>query len=98
MGDMRFEVPFRFLKRDIYDGNNLKESFRVYWDFGAAALKRGALTAHFAKLKEIDATKWEDIYKITSNFEEEMWNDDLHEDEVFARYLCYLDTNDDEDM
>ena len=91
MGDIRLDKPFRFCRKESYILQDLRAEFARNWDYGAAALKRGALTEYFKELREIDREKWDFLYRVTVHFEDEMWNDKLHEDVVFTKYLYYLD-------
>ena len=91
MGKIELPIPYRFCGKEIHSLNELREAFLKKWDYGAAALKRGALTEYFKNVRDMEnQDRWKKLYLYSKSFEKKMWNKKLHEDVVFARYLYYL--------
>ena len=92
MDRTKLAIPYCFCGSKITNFEDLNNQFLRHWDYGAAALKRGALTEYFAKLYEADPQeRWKEMHAYAKHFEAEMWDEELHEDIVFARFMHYLE-------
>lgn len=93
MGSKRLKIPYTLCGKDYSYTDDLYQAFLKNWDMAAAALKRGALAEYFKKLREIDPEQsnwWEMYYCAARNLQEDMWNDELHEDVVFAKFMYHF--------
>ena len=91
----KLKIPFVFMGKEYYDRSVLRKALMENWDMGAAALKRGAFLQYFEKLSNVDFEnmfEWMVMIPMCQEVTNQMWDENYHEDVVFAKFLRYLDT------
>ena len=90
----KLKIPYVFMGKEYYDRSLLRQALMENWDLGAAALKRGAFSRYFDKMASVDFEnlfEWVALLPTCEALTNQMWDENYHEDVVFAKFLHFLD-------